>query len=90
MITLSADRVRSILSACDGDRELVSLLRYHKIRFTCDPGDPFPEYRIPTKKGLLRVFRSRSRFEIHNPSPVPYNPAEKLTSTAWVDRLEVI
>ena len=70
MITITSKRIRNIVSECKAERELVSLLRHHKIRFSWTEG----EMKVPTRKGAIRISRSRSRFEIHGPAPVPYNP----------------
>ena len=73
MIRLSADRVRAIIERANNEKELVSLLRYHKIPFYMG-SDADPCIRIPSRKGMLKARRSRSRFEIHNAAPVPFRP----------------
>ena len=70
MIRLTAERVRSIVAHAETEKQLVSLLRHHKVPFSPDPGG----YLIPTRKGMLSARKNRSRFEIHNVSPVPFRP----------------
>lgn len=73
MVRLSSDRVRAIIERANNEKELVSLLRYHKIPFYME-SDTDPCFRIPSKKGMLQARMNRSRFEIHNTSPVPFRP----------------
>ena len=70
MIRLSSDRVKAIVTRADTEKQLVNLLRYHKIPFFLDSDGIW----IPSRKGILRTRRNRSRFEIHNAAPVPFRP----------------
>lgn len=73
MTALTSKRIKTIIAECEAEKELVRLLRYHKIPFSMSEGDAFP-LKVPTKKGSVLILRNRSRFEIHGPAPVPYNP----------------
>lgn len=68
MIRLSSARVRSLAEYCRTEKDLVNLLRYHKIPFFLDADG----IGIPSRKGILRARRNRSRLEIHNAAPVPF------------------
>ena len=70
MITLSARRLRNIASEAKTEKQFVSLLRYHKIRFYTDEEQDF--FRIPCRTGLFLAHRARARFEIHQAAPIPY------------------
>lgn len=94
MIRLTSKRVRSIIEHAETERELVSLLRSHKIKFTMEEAEEL-SVRIPARKGIIKALRNRSRFEIHNVSPVPFrpdniDPLPLVSCTAWTDRLEVL
>ena len=70
MIRLTSSRIRSLAAYCANEKELINILRYHKIPFSLDCDG----IGIPSRKGILRARRIRSRFEIHNASPVPFRP----------------
>lgn len=70
MTRLSSDRVKAIISHADTEKQLVNLLRHHKIPFFLDADG----IGIPSRKGILRASRSRFRFEIHSAAPVPFRP----------------
>ena len=70
MIRLSSARVKAIIAHAETEKDLVNLFRYHKIPFFLDSDG----IGIPSRKGILRASRNRSRFEIHNAAPVPFRP----------------
>lgn len=61
MILLSSARVRSIISECKTEIDLVCSLRLHKIKYFFTTESGFLELRIPCRKGNIRIFRSCSR-----------------------------
>lgn len=69
MIALTVRRLRSIISASRNDAETIDALRRHSVKFSRTDPEIF---RIPCRTGAV-IVRS---FEIHNPSPVPYNHQE--------------
>ena len=87
MITITAERARRIIATAQNEKDLIRLLRYHKIRFYTDEEMEF--FRVPTRKGAMIIKRIRSRFEVNSTKPEPYTP-DLATCTAWTDRMEVI
>ena len=87
MITLTAKRARRIIATAQNEKELVSLLRYHKVRFYSD--DELQFLKVPTRTGSIVIQKIRSRFEAKSRKPEPYTP-DLATCTAWMDRMEVI
>ena len=86
MITLTARRLRTITADATTEKELIRLLRYHKIRFYTDEEMEF--FKVPTRKGAMIIRKIRSRFEAKSTKPEQYTP-DLATCTAWADRLEV-
>ena len=61
MIIITPDRIRSLVSECKTDTDLIASLRRHKIRYkyTTDPG--FLSVAIPCRTGKVLVYRTASR-----------------------------
>jgi hypothetical protein len=60
---LTADRIRSMLECCKTDKQVLSVLKAHKVKFTHTPySDGYAlNIRIPCKTGTVRVYRCCSR-----------------------------
>ena len=87
MITLTSRRLRTITAEATNEKDLIRLLRYHKIRFYTD--DELEFFKVPTRKGAMIIKQIRSRFEAKSTKPEPYTP-DLATCTAWMDRMEVV
>ena len=75
MITLSVNRIRSLVGNCKTEIDLVSTLRKHKIKYTFSTDCGFLQIRIPYKKGYIRIYRTCSRscpFIVSTVPAVPY------------------
>lgn len=73
-LLLSADRIRSIAAAASTEKELESLLRKHKIRFSWTTAPGYLAARIPCRSGSVLVYRACSRsqpFRVRSADPVP-------------------
>ncbi len=76
-INLTAERVRNIIECCTTEKQVISALKKHKVRFT--PAKYSEGYSlnlyIPCKKGMIRVYRSCSRscpFVVQHLTPVTF------------------
>ena len=75
MMTLSVNRVRSVVENCKTEIDLVSTLRKHKIKYTFSTDHGFLQVRIPYRKGYIRIYRTCSRscpFMVTTIPSVPY------------------
>ena len=61
MIPITSKRLRSILSDCKTDADLVANLRRHKIRYGYTAETGFLSVVIPCSTGKVRVYRTASR-----------------------------
>ena len=70
MIIITKSRVKSIVSDCKTDVDLIANLRRHKIRYgyTTDAG--FLSVVIPCSTGKVRVYRSASKSNPYKVVPV--------------------
>ena len=69
---LSADRLRSIVSAVSTEKDLENTFRRHRIRFTwtTDPG--YLAARVPLRSGSVLVYKTCSRsapFQVRSAAP---------------------
>lgn len=68
MIAITKNRIRYIIRECKTEKDLVSALRSHKIRYTFSTDTGHLTIRIPCRKGSIHVYRSCSRscpFMVH-------------------------
>lgn len=74
MIRLTSERVESLIASAKTEKDLVALLRSHKIKysFTTDTGTL--TIRIPCKKGYIRIHKTRSASRPFTAAPVPPSP----------------
>lgn len=73
MIIITPSRVKSIVSECKTDADLVANLRRHKIRYGYTTETGFLSVVIPCSTGKVRVYRTASKsspFRV-----VPVSPA---------------
>jgi hypothetical protein len=71
---ITADRIKSLVSECRTEPEVVSVLRSHKIKYTFSTDSGYLAIRIPCRKGYIRLYRTASRscpFLVRQDSPVP-------------------
>ena len=72
MIIITKNRVKAIVAECKTDADLVSNLRYHKIRYGYTTETGFLSVVIPCSTGKVRVYRTASRsnpFRVESVSP---------------------
>lgn len=60
-ITLTADRVRSILDGVRTEQEAAKVLRQHRIRYSYSTTGGTLHIRIPARSGIVTVTRTASR-----------------------------
>lgn len=62
-ITITADRIRAMLEGCRTDKQVLSVLKAHKVKYSHTPfSDGYAlNIRIPCKTGAVRVYRCCSR-----------------------------
>ena len=60
-LLLTADRLRSIAAAAGTEKELETLLRSHKIRFSWTTAPGYLAARVPCRSGSVLVYRTCSR-----------------------------
>lgn len=75
MIALSVNRIRSVISGCYTEPEVISVLRFHKIKYSFSTDHGFFQIRIPCRKGYIRIYRTCSRscpFMVSTVPAVPY------------------
>lgn len=81
MIMLSSNRIRSIITDCKTERDIMQALRNHKVKYTFSTDTGFLAIRIPCKKGFIRIYRTASRsrpFLVSSVPPVPFMPVPVL------------
>ena len=79
-IQLTADRVRSMISGCRSDQQVLSVLKKHKVSYK---QAPFSEgymlnLRIPCRTGVIRIYRCcsrRSPYVVQLLTPVMMTPS---------------
>ena len=75
--TITADRIRAMIAGCRTEKQVLAILKAHKVKFK---QTPFSEgymlnIRIPCKTGAIRVYRSCSRrcpFVVQHLTPVSF------------------
>ena len=75
MIIITKSRVKSIVSECKTDADLVANLRRHKIRYGYTTETGFLSVVIPCSTGKIRVYRTASKsnpFRVVPVSPTNY------------------
>lgn len=60
-ITLTANRVRSILDGVKTEQEAAKVLRQHRIRYSYSTTGGTLHIRIPARSGIVTVTRTASR-----------------------------
>lgn len=79
-VSLTADRVRSMLTNCKTEKQVLTVLKTHKVKFSprsFSEGYSLNIY-IPCKTGMIRVYRSCSRsapFVVQHLTPVSFIPS---------------
>ena len=83
MIGINADRIRSLVSECHTEPEVVAALRSHKIKYTYTTETGTLSIKVPCRKGSVRIYRTCSKaspFMVHTarssgiyPIPVLHN-----------------
>lgn len=58
---VSVSRLRSLISGCRTDPEVVAVLRSHKIRYSYTTETGSLSIKIPCQKGSVRIYRTCSR-----------------------------
>lgn len=61
MILITSSRIRSLISNCKTERDIIHVLRSHKVKYTFSTDTGFLSIRIPCKKGIIRIYRTCSR-----------------------------
>lgn len=72
---VSSDRIRSLVSECRTETDVVSVLRSHKIRYSFSTDTGTLSIRIPCRKGVVRIYKTCSRsapLAVRSDSPVPF------------------
>lgn len=75
MIIITPNRVKSIVSDCKTDVDLIANLRRHKIKYGYSTDAGFLSVVIPCSTGKVRVYRSASKsnpYKVMPVSPVPF------------------
>jgi hypothetical protein len=73
MIIITPNRIKSIVSDCKTDADLVATLRHHKIRYRYTTESGFLSVVVPCSSGKVRVYRTASK---SNPfAVIPVQPA---------------
>ena len=71
---VSVSRLRSLISGCRTDPEVIAVLRSHKIRYSYTTETGSLSIKIPCRKGSVRIYRTCSRsapFQVRQAVPVP-------------------
>ena len=71
---ISSARVRSLVSDCKTEPEVVSVLRAHKIKYSFATDTGCMSIRVPCRKGYVRIYRTCSRsapFMVQALAPAP-------------------
>ena len=74
MIIITKSRVKSIVSECKTDVDLIANLRRHKIRYGYSTDAGFLSVVIPCSTGKVRVYRSASKSNPYKVAPVSPAP----------------
>ena len=79
-VQITADRVRSLISGCRYEHQVLAILKYHKIRFRQVPYSEgyMLNLHIPCRTGIIRIYRScsrRSPFVVQHMTPVTFTPS---------------
>ena len=74
MIIITKSRVKSIVSECKTDVDLIANLRRHKIRYGYSTDTGFLSVVIPCSTGKVRVYRSASKSNPYKVAPVSPAP----------------
>lgn len=74
MILVTSKRLRSIISECKTDADLVANLRRHKISYGYTTETGFLSVVIPCSTGKVRVYRSASKSNPYKVAPVSPTP----------------
>lgn len=70
MIIITPSRVKSIVSECKTDADLIANLRRHKIRYGYTTETGFLSIVIPCSTGKVRVYRTASKSNPFRVAPV--------------------
>lgn len=68
-LLISAEKIRSLVSCCTSDMDVIAILRSHKIRYQYTTETGSLSIRIPCRKGTIRIIRTCSRsmpFQVRN------------------------
>ena len=58
---INSSRIRTMISDCKTEPEIISVLRSHKIKYSYATDTGFLSIRIPCRKGYVRIYRTCSR-----------------------------
>lgn len=75
MIMITAERIRSMIRNCHTEKDVATVLRSHKVRYSFSTDTGFLSIRIPSRKGYIRIYRTCSRscpFQVSAVAPVPF------------------
>lgn len=61
MILVTHKKIRSVIANAKTENDIVSLLRYHKIKYSFTTETGFLSIRIPCKTGNIRIYKTCSR-----------------------------
>ena len=61
MIIITSERIRSIVSDCKTEQDIISALRSHKVKYSFTTETGYLSIRIPCKTGTIRIYRTCSR-----------------------------
>lgn len=59
-MVISAERIKSIVSGCKTQPDIISALRMHKVKYMFTTETGFLSIRIPYKKGIIRIYKTCS------------------------------
>ena len=74
-LLLTADRLRSLVNGAKTEKELESVLRSHKIRYSWTTAPGFTAVKVPIRSGSVYVYRTCSRsapFMVRSATPEHY------------------
>ena len=87
-LLLSADRLRSIVSAAGTETELEKALRLHRIRLTWTTEPGYLAARVPCRSGPVMIYRTCSRsapFAVRSVAPAAAQAGYPLPRWTWDD-----
>lgn len=61
MIIITSERIRSIISHCRTEQDIISVLRSHKIKYSFSTDTGYLSIRIPCRTGAIRIYKTCSR-----------------------------